>query len=166
MTRALRRSTRPTTAWTTTRGTCTSLEHALRARNLCHTLFILSHMHLMAQDLSLVINISIVIHVNLSLSSPLSSSASICPSPSSPFSFNLLHFELHTELDNLITMQNLRTSANKESNDAYDVHTSLTDDEGINTDFWAHAEAWKDTLQLWYANSFRWKDLMKAPHLI
>ena len=25
------------------------LEHALRARNLCHTLFILSHMHLMAQ---------------------------------------------------------------------------------------------------------------------
>ena len=37
-----------------------------------------------------------------------------------------MHFEQHTELDNLITMQNLRTSANKESNDAYDVHTSLT----------------------------------------
>ena len=34
--------------------------------------------------------------------------------------------EQHTELDNLITMQNLRTSANKGSNDAYDVHTSLT----------------------------------------
>ena len=36
-----------------------------------------------------------------------------------------MHFEQHTELDNLIAMQNLRTSANKESNDAYDVHTSL-----------------------------------------
>ena len=38
----------------------------------------------------------------------------------------IMHFEQHTELDNLITMQNLRTSANKGSNDAYDVHTSLT----------------------------------------
>ena len=37
-----------------------------------------------------------------------------------------MHFEQHTELDNLITMQNLRTSANKGSNNAYDVHTSLT----------------------------------------
>ena len=37
-----------------------------------------------------------------------------------------MHSEQHTELDNLITMQqNLRTSA-KESNDAYDVYTSLT----------------------------------------
>ena len=37
-----------------------------------------------------------------------------------------MHPEPHTELDNLITMQhNLRTSA-KGSNDAYDVHTSLT----------------------------------------
>ena len=41
------------------------------------------------------------------------------------FSF-LMHLEQHTELDNLITMQhNLRTSA-KGSNDANDVHTSLT----------------------------------------
>ena len=38
------------------------------------------------------------------------------------FSFHLLHFELHTELDNLIAMQNLRNSANKGSDDAYDVH--------------------------------------------
>ena len=37
-----------------------------------------------------------------------------------------MHFEQHTELDNLIAMQNLRTSANKGSNDACDVHTSLT----------------------------------------
>ena len=38
------------------------------------------------------------------------------------FSF-LMHPEQHTELDNLNTMQhNLRTSANKESNDAFDVH--------------------------------------------
>ena len=42
------------------------------------------------------------------------------------FSFHLLHFELHTELDNLIAMQNLRYSANKESDDAYDVSASLT----------------------------------------
>ena len=42
------------------------------------------------------------------------------------FSFHLLHFELPTELDNLIAMQNLRFSANKGSDDAYDVHTSLT----------------------------------------
>ena len=41
-------------------------------------------------------------------------------------SFHLLHFELPTELDNLIAMQNLRYSANKGSDDAYDVHTSLT----------------------------------------
>ena len=38
-----------------------------------------------------------------------------------------MHSEQHTELDNLITMQhNLRNSA-KGSNDAYDVHTSLTE---------------------------------------
>ena len=42
------------------------------------------------------------------------------------FSFHLLHCELYSELDNLIAMQILRTSANKGSNDAYDVHTSLT----------------------------------------
>ena len=35
-------------------------------------------------------------------------------------------FHLHTELDNLIAMQNLRNFANKGSNDAYDVRTSLT----------------------------------------
>ena len=40
--------------------------------------------------------------------------------------FFLMHPEQHTELDNLITTQhNLRTSA-KVSNDAFDVHTSLT----------------------------------------
>ena len=37
-----------------------------------------------------------------------------------------MHFEHHTELDNPIAMQNLRTSANKVSNDAYDVHVSFT----------------------------------------
>ena len=41
-----------------------------------------------------------------------------------------MHPEQHTELHNLITMQhNLRTSANKGSNDAYDDHTSLTPDK-------------------------------------
>ena len=42
------------------------------------------------------------------------------------FFFPLLHFERHTELDNLIAMQNLRNSANKGSNDSYDVSVSLT----------------------------------------
>ena len=83
MTRALRTSMRPTTAWTTTRATCTSPEHALRARNLCHTLFILSHMHLMAQVW--VSSLVIHVHVRLSLSSSLSSSTSTCPSLSSSF---------------------------------------------------------------------------------
>ena len=69
------------------------------------------HMHLVAQDVLESHFITIVIHVRLSLSSPLSSSTSTSPSPSSPFSS---------------AMQNLRTSANKVSNDAYDVHTSLT----------------------------------------
>ena len=42
-----------------------------------------------------------------------------------------MHFEQHTELDNLIAMQNLRTFANKESNDAYDVSVSLAETKGI-----------------------------------
>ena len=40
-----------------------------------------------------------------------------------------MHFEQHTELDNLIAMQNLRTFANKGSNDAYDVSISPTREE-------------------------------------
>ena len=83
MTQALRTSMRPTTAWTTTRETCTSPEHALRAHNICHTLFILSHMHLMAQVW--VSSLVIHIHVRFSLSSPLSSCTSTCPSLSSSF---------------------------------------------------------------------------------
>ena len=54
----MRPSVRPTTAWTTsettTRATCTSLEHERRARTLVH-LLILSHTSL-AQDLSRVIS--------------------------------------------------------------------------------------------------------------
>ena len=42
------------------------------------------------------------------------------------FSFYLLHSELYPELDNLIVMESLCCSANKESDDAYDVSTSLT----------------------------------------
>ena len=54
------------------------------------------------------------------------------------FSFPLLHFELHTELDNLITMQNLRNSANKGSDDAYDVHTSLTGSASVQPFYHPH----------------------------
>ena len=42
------------------------------------------------------------------------------------FSFYLLHSELYPELDNPIVMESLCHSANKESEDAYDVSTSLT----------------------------------------
>ena len=42
------------------------------------------------------------------------------------FSFYLLHSELHPELDNPIVMASLCYSANKGSEDAYDVSTSLT----------------------------------------
>ena len=41
------------------------------------------------------------------------------------FSFYLLHSELYPELDNPIVMESLCYSANKESEDAYDVSTSL-----------------------------------------
>ena len=42
------------------------------------------------------------------------------------FSFYLQHSELYPELDNLIVMESLCYSANKGSDDAYDVSTSLT----------------------------------------
>ena len=42
------------------------------------------------------------------------------------FSFYLLHSELYPELDNPIVMESLCYSANKGSDDAYDVSTSLT----------------------------------------
>ena len=41
------------------------------------------------------------------------------------FSFYLLHSELYPELDNLIVMESLCYSANKGSDDAYDVSTCL-----------------------------------------
>ena len=106
--------------WKWTRATCTTPEHE-RKRAPCHTLWCTSWLK-----------------VFLSLtSSPLSS---MCISPWVHLShlllqsvlhrllplFPLMHFELHTELGNLIAMQNLRTSANKGSNDAYDGSVSLT----------------------------------------
>ena len=43
------------------------------------------------------------------------------------FSFHFLHSELYPELHNLIVMESLCYSANKGSDDAYDVSTSLTE---------------------------------------
>ena len=83
-------------------------------------------MHLMAQVfLSLISSTFIVIHERFSLSSFSTFYFDLSFTILSHFSL-LVHFEQHTELDNLITMQNLRTSANKGSNDVYDVHTYLT----------------------------------------
>ena len=78
-------------------------------------------MHLMAQDLSLVtchpcscaFLLESLLLFYFDLSFPV-------------FFFHLLRCELHTELDNLIAMQDLRYSANKGSDDAYDVSVSLT----------------------------------------
>ena len=75
--------------------------------------------------------------MRLSLSSTFSSSTSTCPSPVFFFSFHLLHSELTLSSDNLIAMQNLRNSANKGSDDAHDVHTSLT---GCEPNFMAFSE--------------------------
>ena len=75
--------------------------------------------------------------MRFSLSSTFSSSTSTCPSLYSSFPSTTCTFELPTELDNLIAMQNLRYSANKVSDDAYDVHTSLT---GYEPNFMALSE--------------------------
>ena len=74
----------------------------------------------LAQVLSLVINISIVIHERTLFDSLL------------PFYFHLFFpvFSLYSELDNPIVMESLCYSANKESEDAYDVSTSLTGSSG------------------------------------
>ena len=77
----------------------------------------------LAQVLSLVITISIVIHGAPSLTR-FSLSTSTCFSLS--FSFYLLYSELYSELDNPIVMESLCYSAYEESEDAYDVSTSLT----------------------------------------
>ena len=82
----------------------------------------LSHT-LLAQDLSLVINISIVIHERTSLNR-LSLSTSTCSSLSFPSTSCTP--SCTPELDNLIVMESLCYSANKGSDDAYDVSTSLT----------------------------------------
>ena len=52
-------------------------------------------------------------------------SASTCSFLS--FSVYFLHSELYSELDNPIVMESLCYSANKESEDAYDVSTSFTE---------------------------------------
>ena len=57
-----------------------------------------------------------------------------------------MHFEQHTELDNLIAMQNLRTSA-KGSNDAYDVTDSLT---GYEPNYMAFSELSDSQVSLSY----------------
>ena len=108
---------------TWTRARCTTPEHALRARSLRHTLM-LGHMHLVAQVLSPVMS-SMYTCVSLFEFTSLTLYFDLSFTILSLF-FLLMHFEQHIELDNLITMQNLRTFANKGSNDAYDVHTSLT----------------------------------------
>ena len=105
-------TTSTTSTRTPTRASCTTCEHALRARSLRHTLM-MCHMHLMVQGVLESHPIRIVIRV-CSLWFHLT-----------PF---LLRPDLHRPFPLLLphAPDNLRTSANKGSNDAYDVHTSLT----------------------------------------
>ena len=140
-TRAMRPSVRPTTASSqsgTTRATCTSpsttpmtmltstiawctpcVERARRAHSF--TLDVVSHLIASSPE-------SFHIH-------PWSSSWRTLFDSLLPFYFHLffpvfsfyvLHSELYSELDIPIVMESLCYSANKESEDAYDVSTSLT----------------------------------------
>ena len=124
----MRQTTSSTSTMTRTPTTarCTTPEHALRARSLRLSFDVcVTCTSWLKVFLSLISSTFIVIHERFSLSS--FSTLYFDLSFTILFHFFLLmHLEQHTELDNLITMQNLRTSANKESNDAYDVHTSLT----------------------------------------
>ena len=138
-TRALRTSMRQTTSttsamtWTWTRARCTSPEHK-RKRAPCHTLwfrvtctswlkFWVPSCH-PCTCASLLEFTYLIFYFDLSFTIL-------------SLFFPLLHFEQHTELDNLIAMQNLRTSANKGSNDVYDVAVSLT---GYEPNFMAFSE--------------------------
>ena len=118
-------STTSTMTRTPTRASCTTCEHALRARSLRLSFDVcVTCTSWLKVFLSLISSTFIVIHERFSLSS--FSTLYFDLSFTILFHFFLLmHLEQHIELDNLITMQNLRTSANKGSNDAYDVHTSL-----------------------------------------
>ena len=93
-----------------------------------------SHMHLMVQDLSLIIchprSCAFLLESLLLFYFHLSFFVFF-------FSFHLLHCELYSELDNLIAMEILCHSANKGSNDAYDVSVSLT---GYEPKFMAFSE--------------------------
>ena len=114
-------STTPMTMLTSTIAWCTPcVERARRAHSF--TLDVVSH--LMAQVLSLFTTISIVIHGRTSFDSPLLFYFYLFLPVF--FFFYLLHSELYPELDNPIVMESLCHSANKGSEDACDVSTSLT----------------------------------------
>ena len=119
----MRPSVRPTTASTTretTRATCTSPERARRAHSF--TLHVVSHLigsrseschkHLHYHPCAHLLDSLLPFYFHLFF--PVF------------FSFHLLHSELYPELDNPIVMESLCYSANKGSDDAYDVSTSLT----------------------------------------
>ena len=99
-------------------------EHALRQRNLRHTLWcrVTCTSWLKCFWVSLVIHV----HVRFSLIFDILPFYFDLSFPVLFFSFHFLHHELQTELDNQIAMEILCRSANRESNDAYDVTPSLT----------------------------------------
>ena len=116
---SVRTTTASTTSETTTRATCTSPERARRAHS--STLHVISHLigssseshhnHLHSHPWRTLFDSLLPFYFHLFF--PV-------------FSFHVLHSELYSELDNPIVMESLCYSANKESEDAYDVSTSLT----------------------------------------
>ena len=110
------------TTFTQTLAWCTSYAELAHSAHSCTLVDVISHF--MAQDLSLVI------------SHPRSYPWAHLLDSSLPFyfylfflvfSFHLLHSELYPELDNPIVMESLCYSANKGSDDAFDVSPSLTE---------------------------------------
>ena len=159
---AMRPSVRPTTASTTsetTRATCTSPERARRAHSF--TLDVVSHLigsspesfHIHPWSSSWRTLFDLLHPFYFYLFLPVS------------FSFHLLHSELYPELDNPIAMQNLRYSANKRSDDAYDVSSSLT---GYEPNFWPSASSMTHRFPSPTLSRHRprhgWRDTRQAAH--
>ena len=114
-------STTPMTMFTPTIRRCTPCVERVRTAH-CFTLYD-DTAHFMAQVLSPFIVIHGHIHGRTSLTR-FSFSTSTCSFLS--FSVYFLHSELFSELGKPIVMESLCYSANKESEDAYDVSTSFT----------------------------------------
>ena len=109
----------------TTRTICTS-EHGSALVVVFHVSLMMCH-----TTLAQVVHVSVIsssrhVYVRFSLTSSTSLSSSTCPSPVFFHSSVLMHPDLHTDLDNLDSVENSLRHSGKGSLDAYDVTFSLT----------------------------------------